>query len=113
MARLRSAAVVVLLLTATSVVLSITPASAFPGSLALPFPEGETWYVCQGYQSSFTHTYSYALDLTAGAPCNKTAATDKQALAPASGTVFRYEPKTGTLCMNMSGGGSVVVTHIY
>jgi hypothetical protein len=111
-ARLRSAAVVVLLLTATSVVFSTSPAIAFPGSLALPFPKGETWYICQGYLGTITHSNSYALDLTAGSPCNKTAATGKQALAPASGNVSRYETKTGTLCINMTGGGSVVVTHI-
>jgi Tol biopolymer transport system component len=87
---------------------------AFPGSLALPFPKGETWYICQGYLSGSknTHSYSYALDLTAGSPCNKTAATGRAARAPAAGNVSRYENKTGTLCINMTGGGSVVVTHI-
>lgn len=87
-------------------------AAAFPGSLALPFARGETWHVCQGYGGRWTHGSSYALDLTAGSPCHPTASGGKAALAPAAGRVVRYEDPTGTLCINMYGGGSVVVTHV-
>jgi hypothetical protein len=111
-ARLRSAVVVVLLLTATFVVCSTSPASAFPGRLVLPFPKGETWYVCQGYDGSITHRNSFALDLTAGPRCNRRAAAGRPALAPAAGNIAGYDMNTGSLCINMFGGGSVVVTHI-
>jgi len=94
----------------------VMTAQAFPGSLQLPTPPGETWYICQGYASTYrnaTHAApSFALDITAGSPCNLTASTRKPVYSPASGTIVRYETPTGSLCVNMDGGGSVDVTHI-
>lgn len=110
--------VVSLLLMACGLTLASTsplsaPAAAFPGTLQLPTPPGETWYICKGYASGFTHAApSFAIDLTAGSPCNKTAGANKSVYAPASGTVVRYETRTGSLCINMDGGGSIDVTHI-
>lgn len=96
-----------------AVLFGATPAQASTGDILPPFNPGETWNICQGYNNpSVSHTGSstYGLDLT-GAGCDNSA-SGRTVRAPMDGTVAYYEGPFGNLCINVSGGRSITLTHI-
>ena len=94
--------------------------------LTLPFPIGETWYVCQGYNGPISHKKgAAALDLSSdpqsfagpnGCGAGADASTGKPVLAPANGTVkksFRDKgPVNDLLCLELDGIGAMKVGHL-
>jgi hypothetical protein len=98
--------------------LPIQKVTAVPSPLLLPFPIGETWYVCQGYNGSFSHRNLYALDLSVdpnspgGSGCNmstKNASTGRTVVAPGTGTAYR---SSDGVFINFDAGGSIIIGHI-
>jgi CSLREA domain-containing protein len=96
-------------------------ASAYPTHILPPFPAGQTWYVCQGYngRASGTHNNIPALDLTIrssdvgpdGCFGDTSASADKAVLAVAPGTVT---PSTliDFVCLSFDSGGSMLIGHL-
>jgi len=98
--------------------IATSPAQAATGSLVAPFDQGQTWYICQGYnQPNVTHhdgqsaKSRYGLDLVAGSGCNTTASTGLNVRAPMAGTVS-WSSSSGSLCINTTDGRSITLTHI-
>lgn len=105
-----------------------TPAQAAgPGSIQAPFPAGEAWYICQGYNSpTITHDGKdeYALDLVVAStdigntgclgnsPTYGNSASGRSVTAPANGTVAQANGSSGSMCINLTGGGSVLFAHL-
>lgn len=91
-----------------------TPASAATGNILPPFPTGETWSVCQGYNhGTHTGTSAYGLDLVkngSGSCDNSSAGATVK--APIDGSVYYYQASYGNLCINIAGGRSYTLTHI-
>ncbi|HEU5015105.1 MAG TPA: Ig-like domain-containing protein [Roseiflexaceae bacterium] len=102
--------------------LTVHKVAAMPAPLLLPFQEGETWYVCQGYRNSNgSHTIDgFALDLSIdrNSPgikgCNPSTAnssTGKTVVAPGSGKAYRGT-FPDSIYINFDAGGSVVLGHL-
>lgn len=121
--RLVRSAVVVSVLAAVAATLqwlSPVPAQAYP-SMMLPFAEGQTWYVCQGYNSQgqfTTHGGKPWLDVTTysgrgsnGCSGGQHAAAGAPILAPADGTARTWDTNAGGVCVTFDGGGSFIVYH--
>lgn len=87
------------------------PAQAATGNIAPPFTIGESWSICQGYQSG-THAGDYSLDLTVGDGCQTTSSTGRAARAVQSGTVSYVQPAYGNVCVNTDSGRSYAVIHL-
>jgi hypothetical protein len=98
-----------------------TTAEAAPSPLLLPFSDGETWYVCQGYFGTISHQNAYALDLTVRSSdvgtngCwagdgNVNASAGRSVLAPASGTVAHVN--SDLVCLSFDAGGSMLIGHL-
>jgi hypothetical protein len=95
-------------------------ATALPssGDLFLPFPSGETWYVCQGYNGSISHKGIPALDLTVrsqdvgrnGCYGEVNASAGRTVTAPGSGKAT-LSGVDGT-CLNLSSGLSMWIGHM-
>ncbi len=93
-----------------------------PGSIQLPFPQGETWYVCQGYnQPSISHGGVPDLDLTVASngagPTGCTTATansstGRTVTAPRGGSIVYRSVSLGFMCINLNGGGSIGIGHL-
>ena len=86
------------------------------GALLLPFDEGETWYVCRGYNHA-SHAGGYALDLTFGSACSADASANRPALSPWSGVVSHKWGSASAavwegICINLDGGGSFKIGHV-
>lgn len=93
------------------------------GSLVLPIPPDQTWYVCQGYNGQITHQATPALDLSLdpGSPgprgCmagSKFSSAGSVASSPATGTAYRWPGCCGHdfVCINIDSGGSVAIGHL-
>lgn len=78
-------------------------------NLKSPFPEGDTWYVYQGYQSG-THSGGYGLDLTTSS--SPTSSKGKSVRAVAAGKVYYWQASHGNLCVNTNDGRSYSLAHI-
>ena len=100
----------------------VHPAAAAPNSLELPFPRGQTWVICQGYNTPISHkgTMVNALDLsisptsatgTNGCTGATNASQGKVVTAPSSGTVVRY-PTADMACIDFDSGGSARIGHM-
>lgn len=97
----------------TSVVTTAAPAQAADGNILPPFDIGQNWNICQGYSNpnvTHTGTSTYGIDLT-GAGCDNSA-SGRNVRAPMDGTVAYYQASYGNLCINVSGGRSLTLTHI-
>jgi hypothetical protein len=132
--RARTAILIVFFASILPIIGSPMPAYAEgPGSIRAPFTPFEEWYVCQGYNSPppyLTHhdksgtdhnDNRYALDLVASAidvglnGCNPNygySSTNKSVIAPANGSVAWSRISAGTLCLNLSDGGSLMFAHL-
>lgn len=99
-----------LALASVAIVIAPTTATAATGNILPPFTPGESWGICQGYQSG-THANSYALDLTAGPNCDN-GATGRAALASEGGTVYWTDNPTGGACINTTSGRSFSLGHL-
>lgn len=92
--------------------------SAYPSPLLLPFPEGQTWWVCQGYNGQISHQGLYALDLTLVPPphgpngCvgDVNQSGNKAVLAPAAGNAALVGGDL--LCITFDSGGSMLLGHM-
>lgn len=87
-------------------------------SLRLPFPGGQTWYVCQGYRG-VTHGSNYPFDLNKSSSCLNDYSGGSSVVAPGTGTV-RWTGEGATkndgndfMCIDLDAGGSVVLGHTY
>lgn len=89
--------------------------------LLLPFAEGETWYVCQGYNGRISHQGAKALDLTVraedvgatgcwAADGNVNSSAGRELRAAASGTLAHVG--TDLACLSFDAGGSMLIGHI-
>jgi hypothetical protein len=118
-----AALVAVLIASGASVVVTPQRASANPSPLPLPWPEGQTWYVCQGYNGLISHQGKPQLDLSidpraAGpsgcTPSTKNSSYDKPVLAPGSGRVKRINGFRGPdfVCLTFDAGGSMAIGHL-
>lgn len=88
-----------------------TAEAAAPGNARAPFPDGQTWYVFQGYNSgTHTGTSSYGVDLTVSR--STTATGGAPVVVPASGTILYWQAEYGNLCVNTPDGRSYTLTHI-
>ena len=104
----------------TPALLTTQKVSAMPGTLLPPFPPGETWYVCAGYNAiPVTHSGTPKLDLsiasnspgpTACTSATSNSSSNKVVTSPGTGSLIQG---SGTdVCINFDGGGSVVIAHI-
>jgi len=95
-------------------------ASSVSGNIDLPFGRGQTWYVCQGYQGSISHSNTYGLDLTVsnqdfGATAcypsdrNFSKSANYDVLAPASGTI--YYVNSDLVCLSIDNNHSLLIGH--
>lgn len=85
--------------------------AAAPGNVRAPFPDAETWYVFQGYNSgTHTGTSSYGIDLTTSRSTTSTGGAG--VVVPASGTILYWQAEFGNLCVNTPDGRSYTLTHI-
>lgn len=125
-ARISFLACLLMLLTSLSAVHG--PAyAAGPGTIQAPFATGETWYICQGYNTpTITHDGGdeYALDLVVAAtdvgstgcfgqaPTYGNSSRDKSVKAPANGKVAWSSDGAGSMCLNLNGGGSLLFAHL-
>ena len=106
------------LVAASALALAPEPALAYPAQLEVPFSEGETWYICQGYYSQGgTHSAMAALDLTPSNVSSCTAgsandATGRTVRAPAAGTVSARDMAQGGFCLNLDLGGTLWIGHL-
>lgn len=93
------------------------------GSLVLPIPPDQKWYVCQGYEGQITHEGTPALDLSRdpGSPgpqgCmagSKYSSAGSVVSSPATGTAYRWPGCCGHdfVCINIDSGGSVAIGHL-
>ncbi len=107
------------------VVIGVTLVGDSVFALELPFKAGETWYVCQGYNGSISHsnTLKYSLDLsissnsiTGGTGCSAATASSssgKEIYAPGSGKVAWWgSTDKDIVCINLDSGGSVKLGHM-
>jgi hypothetical protein len=103
----------VLIIGVSSTLTGVTAAHAATGNILPPFDEGQTWYICQGYDGTVSHTGTsqYGLDLTGSPNCGNGAA-GRNARAPLAGTVAYWQAAFGNLCVNVAGGRSYTLTHI-
>lgn len=92
--------------------------SALPQPFLMPFPAGETWYICQGYQG-VSHGSGYSLDLstyvassgTQGCnPAYASAASGRTVTSPGSGVVRYVGPDY--VCIDFDQGGSTEIGHM-
>jgi hypothetical protein len=90
-----------------------------PGRYQIPFAAGQTWYVCQGYNGSPSHTGDKAIDVTFenakgpnGCFGNKDASTGQTVYAPIAGSLARVSDDFGGVCITPDGGGSVYLGHL-
>lgn len=92
------------------------------GQISLPFENGKTWYVCQGYNGTVSHQGNPALDLTfakdfgsdnacwaADGNVNKSA--NQAVLAPASGKIL-YIDRRDFVCLKLDERRSLLIGHI-
>jgi hypothetical protein len=112
-----------------------TPAVAaqFATTWVLPFPVGETWYVCQGYNGLVSHHHNliHGLDLSidpnsvrkGGRGCQdkagdgrdiKDVSAGRTVIAPVTGEIVSYWGTEDFVCINLDDpdNGSVAVGHI-
>ena len=93
------------------------------GQITLPFKSGQTWYVCQGYGGTISHTGSFALDLSIGPDFGRTACwpTDGKSfsrsageplLAPAGGKVTHVKNRGDLVCLSIDNKRSMLLGHI-
>jgi hypothetical protein len=96
--------------------------------LLLPFPVGQTWTVCQGYNGAISHRNTYALDLSIqpgsagprGCGIGQSASDGLQVTSPGTGTVvglWKYDATADDatadlVCIDLDVGGSVLVGHV-
>ncbi|MDM8567236.1 hypothetical protein QUF74_16500 [Candidatus Halobeggiatoa sp. HSG11] len=106
--------------------------SAASRDLVFPFEQGETWYVCQGYNTNqITHhndyrtiQLKYSFDLTTepnstppwstyGCNGDRKHAKRKSVLSPGTGTVAKekYAAASDMMCINLNNGGSIMLGH--
>jgi hypothetical protein len=96
-----------------------------PGDLRLPFPRGETWYVCQGYNGQVKasngvvpHKGKPALDLTFsregvgqnGCKGDENASAGRAVTAPGDGTATLSG--ADATCLNLKSGRSMWIGHM-
>ncbi len=108
---------------------SAVPASAASANLSLPFKIGQTWFICQGYNTPppLDHNGSqvHALDLsiaptaasgTDGCVGGTSASQGQTVYAPTSGTIVSQccsEPVNDMVCMTTDAGGiSLLIGHM-
>ena len=104
------------------------PADAASSHLLLPFGVGQTWFVCQGYNTpQLDHVGSqvHALDLsiaptaatgTYGCVGGPSASKGQPVYAPAAGTIVSHccnSPVDDMVCIASSGGGSLRIGHMH
>lgn len=101
----------VILITNLVVLPSKVSASSL-GNILPPFDTGQQWNICQGYNSNITHngTSATGLDLT-DSGCNSGAA-GRNVRVPVNGYIYYWQPAYGNLCINLSNGHSITLTHI-
>jgi hypothetical protein len=88
-------------------------------SIALPFSPGETWFVCQGYKGTASHSNAYALDLTVRSgdfgpnACwgDQNASAGRSVTAPEAGNSVPLRA-ADLICLNLDGGKSMVIGHL-
>ncbi len=96
---------------------------AFGPALTLPFPIGESWYICQGYNGQVSHQeIIFALDLsmdpnspgpTGCTPTTANTSTGRIVLAPADGNVVWHGTEhPDMLCIDFDRGGSMLIGHL-
>ena len=110
-----------LLFAVTTAAFVHTPVHALPLTLVPPFGPGETWYVCQGYNSNLRGTYHRQqpyLDLSTSAAsagpdgCNPetaSSAAGRPVLAMAAGT---SRVDGDGICMSYDRGGGAWIGHL-
>ncbi len=106
---------------------SAAPANAASVSLLLPFKIGQTWFVCQGYNTTeIDHTGGQvdALDLsisptaasgTYGCVGGPSASQGQAVYAPAAGTIVSqccHSPVNDMVCLDTTAGGSLMIGHM-
>lgn len=90
---------------------------------SLPFPAGQTWYVCQGYNGYIDHVneLATALDLSIDpdsvgsqgcTPATSDSSTGSAVTAPAAGKILNYLRLSDFVCLSFTGGGSMKIGHI-
>jgi murein DD-endopeptidase MepM/ murein hydrolase activator NlpD len=100
---------------------TITPPPS--GQILLPFKSGQTWFVCQGYQNSISHTgrSTFGLDLTISnkdfgvSGCyahdgNTSKSAGQPVLAPASGIVRHVAQDL--VCLDIGNNRALLIGHI-
>lgn len=105
---------------------SFTIAGGASSRLSFPFSNGQTWYVCQGYNGSISHKGNLAksLDLSVssnstagGKGCSPNTASSSQGqsvIAPDNGTVaWIGSSDKDIMCLSLDGGGSMKLGHFY
>ena len=95
------------------------PAAAATGRLIVPFAVGQSWYVCQGYNGSPSHSGDPAFDLTTdpsrgpnGCYGDANHAANKPVYAPGPGTLAQVSSEYGGVCITLTGGGSIYLGHL-
>jgi len=88
--------------------------------LTLPFNNGETWYICQGYNGQISHQGTFALDLsidpnspgsTGCTPGTANASTGRAVRAPAGGKIVYRDYQS--VCIDLEGRDeSIYITHL-
>ena len=99
-------------------VCTTTPTGNGTSALQLPFPAGETWWVCQGYNGQISHKGIPALDLTvrqqdvgtSGCYGDTNASANRSVTAPGSGTAIPNGPDG--VCLNLDSGKSMWIGHL-
>lgn len=98
--------------------LAPAPAAAMPAPFLMPFPAGQTWYICQGYRG-VTHATGYSFDLStypaaAGTlgcdPAHASDASGKAVTAAGAGSVANEG--VDFICINFDAGGSTEIGHL-
>jgi hypothetical protein len=104
------------------VLLEFSPSSrvaSATNSLLLPFPAGETWYICQGYNGRISHRGTIAVDISVDprSPmrdgCNPATARSsggRTVTSPGRGNLYR-DGSEG-VCINFDMGRSMYINHV-
>ena len=91
--------------------------------LLLPIPQGETWYVCQGYHGEITHGGVLGLDLSIARKsvgrsgclsATRYSSAGAVVSSPGTGIAHRWPGCCGDdfVCVELDRGGSIAIGHL-